>query len=189
MRVRALVRKLSLLCWALANVNGAALNAQEIIDPRLEYNVKAASIYAFGRYVTWPESAYENEKSPFVIGVLGTNPFGDALERIAAKKTLDEHKIVVRQLNGPKECLQCHIVFVVRGVDPSVEADLFRQAAGKPVLLVGESAGFVERGGIVNFYQSGSNVRFELNPDKSVECRLSLNAKLLSLGTKAAATR
>ena len=107
-------------------------------------------------------------------------------ERIAAKKTLNGHSIVVRQIDRSGR-----VDRVPHGVrDPfrcaaSQKRSLFQQAPGKPVLLVGESPGFAERGGIINFYQSGSNVRFELNPDHGVESRLSLNAKLLSLGTKA----
>jgi len=169
----------------LANATGGNLFAQEISDERLEYNVKAVSLYAFGRYVTWPESAFADPKQPFVIGVFGGNPFGDALDRIAAKKQLNGRTIVVRQLSAPEEVLQCHMVFISRTVTRETEAQLVQQSAGKPVLLVGESPGFAERGGIINFYQSGENVRFELNPDKGVEARLSLNAKLLSLGTKA----
>ena len=163
--------------------------AQEMIDSRLEYNVKAVSLYAFGRYVTWPVSAFEGASSPFVIGTFGGNPFGDALERIAKKKTLNGRAILVRQIDQPEQCVECHIVFVPRSVSQAMEAKLFEHAAGKPVLLVGESPGFAARGGVINFYQSGSNVRFELNPDKSVENKLSLNAKLLTLGTKAATRR
>lgn len=168
---------------------GRAAAAQEMIDARLEYNVKAVSLYAFGRYVSWPASAFSKADSPFVIGTFGGNPFGDALDRIAKKKTLNGRTILVQQIDQPEQCLTCHIVFVPRTVAPAVEAKLFEQAAGKPVLLVGESPGFATRGGIINFYQSGSNVRFELNPDKSVENQLSLNAKLLTLGTKAATRR
>lgn len=181
---RALVGCLLLLCFCRA-----AVNAQDMIDERLEYNVKAVSLYAFGRYVTWPAEAFVNADSPFVIGLLSDNPFGDALDRIAAKKTLDGRTIVVRSITDPAECGRCHIVFVPRTTPSETEAELFRQAAGKPVLLVGESPGFANRGGIINFYQSGSNIRFELNPDKSVESRLGLNAKLLTLGTKATSTR
>ncbi len=168
---------------------GAATQAQEAIDERLEYNVKAVSLYAFGRYVTWPEPAFPTANSPFVIGMMGGNPFGDALDRIAKKKTLNGRAIEVRQIDKPADCAQCHILFVTRFVSQEAEAELFQQAAGKPVLLVGESPGFAERGGVINFYHSGSNVRFELNPDKSVECKLSLNAKLLTLGTNAATRR
>jgi hypothetical protein len=181
--LRVVVGCFSLYC------GGVAVQAQEAIDGRLEYNVKAVSLYAFGRYVTWPEAAFASADSPFVIGTIGGNPFGDALDRIARKKTLNGRAIVVRAIATPAESALCHILFVTRTVPPETEAELFQQAAGKPVLLVGESPGFAERGGIINFYYSGSNVRFELNPDKSVENKLSLNAKLLTLGTKAATRR
>ena len=171
-------------CCVLLCMEGAAVQAQDAIDPRLEYNVKAVSLYAFGRYVTWPENAFPSGTSPFVIGTFGGNPFGDALERIAQKKTLNGREIVVRQIDRPEDCANCHILFVTRGVSSETEQKLFQHAAGKPVLLVGESPGFAERGGVINFYQSGSNVRFELNPDKSLENKLSLNAKLLTLGTR-----
>jgi hypothetical protein len=182
--LKIVVCLLVLLCG-----HGARCQGQEVIDSRLEYNVKAVSLYAFGRYVTWPQSAFAGADSPFVIGMFGGNPFGDSLDRIAAKKTLNGRSIVVRPIASAAECSQCHILFVTRTVDRVTEAELFAEAAGKPVLLVGESPGFAERGGIINFYQSGSNIRFELNPDKSVEARLSLNAKLLTLGTKATTQR
>lgn len=173
-------------CWLAF---GLDVIAQDAIDARLEYNVKAVSLYAFGRYVTWPDAAFSGDDSPFTIGTFGGNPFGDALEQIAAKKTLNGRKIVIKQISDPSECAHCHIVFVPRNVTPASEAQLFEHAAGRPVLLVGESPGFASRGGVINFYQSGSNVRFELNADKSVENKLSLNAKLLTLGTKAATRR
>jgi hypothetical protein len=173
-------------CCALLCMEGATSQAQDAIDPRLEYNVKAVSLYAFGRYVSWPEDAFSSGTSPFVIGTFGGNPFGDALERIAQKKTLNGRPIVVRQIDRPEDCADCHILFVTRSVSSETEGKLFQHAAGKPVLLVGESPGFAERGGVINFYPSGSNVRFELNPDKSLENKLSLNAKLLTLGTRAA---
>lgn len=112
-----------------------------------------------------------------------------ALERIAAKKTLGGRPIRIRQLQEPAECGECHIVFVSRSVSSDAEAKLCGHAAGKPILLVGESPGFASRRGIINSYQSGTNVRFELNPDKSNENRLSLYAKLLTLGTKASTSR
>jgi hypothetical protein len=159
--------------------------AQEAVDLQREYNVKAVSLYAFGRYVTWPETAFESKDSPVVLGVLGGNPFGDALNRIAAKKTLNGRPIMVKQLAGPQELAGTHIVFVTREVDPEVEAEVLKSTEGKPVLVVGETPGFAERGGIVNFFLSGANVRFELNPERGAACQLHLDAKLLSLGAKA----
>ena len=178
--------QLVMVCMTFGGVCGESLYAQEAIDPRLEYNVKAVSLYAFGRYVTWPDAAYSSANSPFVIGTFGGNPFGDALDRIAKQKTVNGRPIEIRQISRPEDCTQCHILFVTRSVSSETEAQLFERAAGKPVLLVGETPGFATRGGVINFYHSGSNVRFELNPDAGLENKLSLNAKLLTLGTRAA---
>lgn len=120
-----------------------------------------------------------------MIGTLGGNPFGDALQQIAQKKKLNGRTIVVRQIATAEESGSCHIVFVTRSVSDEEEKALFEFATGKPVLLVGETPGFASRGGVINFYHSGGNVKFELNPDKSLENKLSLNAKLLTLGTRA----
>ena len=120
-----------------------------------------------------------------MIGTFGENPFGDALERIAKQKTLIGRRIEVRQISDPAQCGQCQILFVPRSISGAAEAELFKAVAGKPVLLVGESPGFAERGGVINFYYSGSNVRFELNPENGTANQLSLNAKLLTLGSRA----
>jgi YfiR/HmsC-like len=174
----------ALLALAIVSAICPIVFGQEVVDTRREYNVKAVTLYAFGRYVTWPNAAFEKPDSPFVIGLLGDNPFGDALDQIAAKKTIAGRPISVRQFTSPRECVDCHILFVSAAVSPEMEAQIFQVVAGKSVLLVGESAGFAERGGIVNFYENGTNVRFELNPDKASEAQLSFDAKLLSLGTK-----
>jgi hypothetical protein len=173
------------LLAALAVMSRLTLHAQDSGTSQREYNVKAVSLYAFGRYVTWPDSAYESADSPVVIGVLGGNPFGDALDQIAAKKTLNGRPIAIRQLTSPDEVAACHIVFVSKTVPSDAESKVVQAASGKPVLLVGESPGFAQRGGIINFYQSGPNVRFELNPERGQASHLSLSAKLLSLGAKA----
>lgn len=171
-------------CIALVLVAMPAV-AQSVIGGQREYNVKAVSLYAIGRYVTWPESTFASDRAPFVIGVLGGNPFGEALEQIAAKKQLNGRAIEVRQLGLPAEALACQIVFVTRSISPEVEKQLLDLARGQPVLLVGESSGFNDRGGIINFYISGANIRFEVSPERSALSQLSLNAKLLSLSTKA----
>jgi hypothetical protein len=174
----------ALLAWCCKSSDA---HAQDGVSAQREYNVKAVSLYAFGRDVTWPNSAFSSATSPLVVGVFGGNPFGDALERIAAKKTLNGRPIEIKELAKPDELAGCHIVFVPRTVPPETEQQVIQAVQAKPVLLVGESPGFAERGGVINFFQSGANIRFELNPERGVASQLSLDAKLLSLGAKAEA--
>jgi hypothetical protein len=159
----------------------------ESVDSRREYNVKAVTLYAFGKYVTWPETAFESATSPFIIAVLGPDPFSGALDQIAKVKTIENRPIVIKRFAKPEDYSNCHILFISRSFEPELEAKLLEQLAHQPVLLVGESPGFALRGGIINFVQSGSNIRFELNPDKAIEAKLNLSAKLLTLGTKVSA--
>ncbi|TWT86482.1 hypothetical protein Mal64_33070 [Pseudobythopirellula maris] len=165
------------------------VQAQEVIDSRREYNVKAVSLYAFGRYVTWPPASFESETSEFRIGVYGPDPFGETLDRIAQKKKIQERPIRVWEVKTPEEGASCHILFVTRATPPEVEARLIAALEGKSVLLVGETPGFAERGGAINFFVHGSNVRFELNADRAMANRLSLNAKMHSLGTPVSTNR
>jgi hypothetical protein len=186
---RAALRGCALVLAAnLAAYTGVCPAAgQETNALQREYNVKAVSLYAFGRYVTWPKSAFASDSTPLVIGLYGGNPFGDALSRIAAKKTVNGRPIVVKQLEAPQDSTSCHIVFIARTAPSELEAQIIKSADAQPVLLVGESPGFARRGGIINFYHSGANIRFEVNPQRSEACQLSLDARLLSLGTKAQA--
>jgi len=166
------------------------VSAQNTIDTHREYNVKAVTLYAIGRYVKWPESSFSNEQSPFVIGILGPNPFGNTLQRIAEKKTIHGRAILVNEFATIKDYASpCHILFVTRSTPPADEEELLEKTQGLPVLLVGESVGFGIRGGVINFYVDGNHVRFELNADQALRSQLVLNAKMHNLGTRVSSTR
>src|SRR5205814_1156019 len=59
---------------ALAGALPAGARAQAIS----EYQVKAAFLYNFARFVQWPPQSFKNAHDPIAICVLGPNPFGDA---------------------------------------------------------------------------------------------------------------
>jgi len=178
-------RFLIIAIWGLSLLaSPLPANAQHAIDSRREYNVKAVSLYAIGRYVKWPDSVFPNEQSPFVIGIFGANPFGNTLNRIAQKKTIHERSIVVRQFATVEDYQPCQILFVTRSTLPTDEARLLKTLQGQPILFVGESSGFATRGGTINFFVDGNNVRFELNADQALQAHLVLNAKMHHLGTR-----
>ena len=146
-----------------------------------EYSIKAAFLYHFSTYIQWPDEALPTEPHPFVIGVYRDNPFGGALEKIAEAKTVNGRPIAVQRITTPNEAQHCEILFVPGSVSEEQQNALLRALQGLPVLVVGESNGFVTRGGDVQFYLQGNKVRFAFNADLAKQGDLKVSSKLLSL--------
>ncbi len=155
-----------------------------------EYSVKAAFLYAFGRFVEWPTGALGKATDPFAIGIVGEDSFGDVLKKIAAKKTLQDRRIVVRRFAAPDDYrATCQILFVSRSLTGEQQAAILKKTEGSPVLVVGETPGFAEKGGIINFYAEEDRIRFEINAEAARRAQLHLDAQLLNLGKTVGAAR
>jgi len=173
--------------WPLSDL--VALNAQEmivqeVIDPDREATVKAVFLYSYGRYVTWPETGPGKIEGDFVIGVLGHSVVTAKLERIAKKRTIAGHPIRLKRVESLEKIPHCHILFVAGYADETRQRAIVDMTADQPLLLVGESHGFAERGAAINFYVSGNSVRFQINAEVVRQRGLHLNAKLLNLGNR-----
>jgi len=148
-----------------------------------EYTIKAVFLYSFGRYIQWPENAFENASDAFVIGIVGEDRFAGALDEIASKKTVQDRRIAVRRFASADQFNQpCHILFVSQSLPPDQQTALVRKTQAAAVLLVGETPGFAENGGGANFFIDGDRVRFEINVGTARRSRLRMDAKLLNLG-------
>jgi hypothetical protein len=181
---------LFLACELLVTPRLAAQTPAESTQPaaesvnQLEYNVKAAFLYSFGRYVEWPDNMFPDKQSPFVIGVYGENPFGDVLERIAKTRTIQSRRIVVKMIDSIDDLAECQLIFIPQKVSTEQQRKIIDKVKGTPLLLVGESSRFAEIGGDVNFFMEGDRVRFEINVDALRNKKLLIDAKLLSLAKK-----
>jgi hypothetical protein len=144
-----------------------------------EYQVKAAFLYNFLKFVDWPAQSFANDSSPFIIGVVGNDTFNSAIDQAVSGKTANGRPIVIKRFASSKTLSYCHILFI----SPS-ERDRFRQilgTTGSGVLTVSETDGFAQIGGIVNFTLVDSKVRFEINQSAAERAGLKISAKLLSL--------
>jgi len=173
------------VCLGAALVGAGATKVQAQEDQgsgaSREYAIKAAYLYQFSRYVQWPAEAIGGGETPFVIGVVGSDPFGEVLDEIARTKKVEGRPIVVRRLASAADYGPCHIVFVPSSATAAEREAAIRKAHGAPVLLVGEDSGFAQRGGTVNFLVEDNKVRFEINVDAAKQQRLKISSKLLSL--------
>ena len=100
------------LIGALAAVAAVAQPADEEGKEFTEYEVKAAFLVNFAKYVEWPERAFPEPESPFKIGVMGPDPFGDTLERLTENQKLNGRSIAVERSDDVKELTGCQIVFL-----------------------------------------------------------------------------
>lgn len=177
-RVGALLRLTGwfVLCGLLIFVAPQTLRAQS-----KEYQVKAAFLYNFAQFVAWPESAFTNADEPFQIGVLGDNPFGADLKETVRGETIHGRTVVIQESRRAENLAGCQIVFISKS-EAGRATEVCSKLNSKPVLTVSEAPGFVQRGGVINFYRDGTKVRFEINPDAAEKNGLKLGSELLGVG-------
>ena len=143
-----------------------------------EYEVKAAFLYNFAKFVKWPDE--ELQGSTFVIAVLGQDPFGEALDKTIAGKTILDKKVEIRRLEAVSAANQAQILFVSSSEKARL-AEILKALEGESVLTVGESDGFTERGGMIAFKLRSDVVRFDINLDQVERARLKMSSQLIRL--------
>ena len=147
-----------------------------------EYQVKAAFLYSFAKFVQWPADAFADPRAPFVVGVLGDDPFGRILDETLAGKTVLERPIRVRRYGTAEEAALAQIVFVGASEEPERQR-ILKALRGRAVLSTGDGEGFAQSGGIVGFTTRDKHVRFEINLSRADEARLKISSQLLKLAT------
>src|SRR5690242_4392461 len=145
-----------------------------------EYQLKAAVVYNFAKFVEWPPQSFTSASDPIAVCILGQNPFGRWLTETLAGRTVGGRPFVIRRASEPQEVGHCQILFVC-----SSERKRFRvilaDVKADGVLTVGDTPGFAALGGVVNLRLDGETVRMEVNLESAKQKKLQISAKLLSL--------
>lgn len=144
-----------------------------------EYEVKAAFLLNFVKFVEWPQTVETRAGSPFSICIFGDDPFRNSLYQIVEGESVNNRPLVVRQLRKSPE--HCEVVFV-----PASEPDIPRvlNQVGREVLTVGESPDFLSDGGIINFVIEGRRVRFDINRAAAERASLRISSRLLGVARR-----
>lgn len=149
-------------------------------EPSQEYKVKAAFIYNFARFTEWPQSVFSSADTPFVIAVVGTDPFNGALTQAVAGKKVGTRPVEIRHYDSADKIESCQILFIPTTDDES-QVQIIRKVENNHVLTVGESDNFDSNGGSVRFFTDENKMRFEINTDATDQAQLRLSSKLLKL--------
>jgi hypothetical protein len=176
---------LILLCasWFTCSVYAASKSSYK------EYEIKAAFIYNFMKFVSW-EGRPEDEKT-VTIGIVGKNLFGESFDPITEKK-IKNKSIVIKEFGGfsslqseeQKTALKkCDLLFINASEEKN-EKQIIDIVKNSCVLTVGETKGFLDSGGIIGFVTEKKKVRFEINMIAAEYAKLNIRAQLLRLARK-----
>jgi hypothetical protein len=170
---------LALLVVNALVVNAPVVNAQgQTAD---EYQVKAAYMYNFAKFVDWPAKTFDSPAQAIVFCVLGQTPLSQPLEDALAGKVVDQRPLVFRQLADSKQAGKCQVLFL-GSLDKKQMRQTLDEVKSFNLLTVGEVEDFTNAGGVIRFVLDAGRVRLEFNLDAADEAKLRISSKLLSLG-------
>lgn len=147
-----------------------------------EFQVKAAYLYNFGRFVHWPDENNAERTESFEICVLGADPFGQALDATLAGGTILGKSVAAKRIAKPQEVDSCRILFISSSEESRLKEDLAALDKTR-VLTVSDIPRFSERGGMIGFILEGNRVRFDVNLDSAQLAGLTLSSELLKVAT------
>ncbi|MFQ5430328.1 MAG: YfiR family protein [Phycisphaerae bacterium] len=155
------------------------------IDEAKARKVRAAYLYNFAKFVKWPAGAFKDDKAPFVIGVLGDDPFDDTLDDTVKGKTIHGRVIQVRRFHWEEEKarsepLRCHLLYIARSERGRL-SQVLAVLKKRPVLVVSDIAGFAHNGGMIGFVLEKGRIAFEINREALEQAHLKASSKLLKL--------
>jgi len=181
-----MAKRLAILILAISvSLGWTGETGAQVSDPSdsSEYLIKAGFIYNFAKFVEWPSTAFTEAESPIVIGVVGVDPFGSLIDRIVEDKKIGSRGFIVKRFKWGKdlkELKDCKILFVSPSERTHID-EILQLVKGLPILTVGETPGFAERGGMIRFTLEDNRVRFEVNVEAARQADLNISSRLLTL--------
>ena len=174
-----LVRLATLVAIILAlSIPVTGLSATPGTAVTQEYDLKAAFLFNFAQFVEWPPEAFADGTSPFTIGILGDDPFGQSLDEIVANETVRNRKLVVRRYRSVEQIDACHILFVCSSEANELD-HITKALAHRSILTVGETKDFATHAGIIGFELAQRRLRLRISLAAAADARLTISSKLL----------
>jgi hypothetical protein len=143
-----------------------------------EYQVKAVFLFNFTHFVEWPADAFASPAAPFIIGVLGQDPFGSALDEAVRGETVNGRPLVVQRYTGIADLKPCQILFIDRSIDGEMEKAL-ASVGHQRTLTVSDLDSATAHSVIIRFLNENRKIRLQINVDSARNAGLTISSKLL----------
>ena len=145
-----------------------------------EYNLKAKYLYNFTQFVEWPPEAFTSPGAPFVIGILGEDPFQSTIDDVVAGEKAKGHPIVVQRYAAVNEVKNCNILFINLS-DTTRVSEILSALPSKNILTVSDLPNFATMGGIIGFYKEKGKIKLEINLPAAKNADINISSKLLQV--------
>ncbi len=147
-----------------------------------EYQIKAAFLYNFTKFVEWPADRFANENAPMILCVIGKDPFGAILENSFVGKTIKGRAIIINRNIGIDNLKFCHLLFVSSSEQERVP-QIVAALSGASVLTIADMNRFANQGGSINLVRRRNKIRFEINSGAAAQSGLKLSSYLMRLAS------
>jgi uncharacterized protein DUF4154 len=147
---------------------------------RTEYQVKAAYLFNFLKFVDWPGNAPADARGKWVIGFIGNSPVGGELALLAEGKSVAGHELLVKKFRATDNLRECNILFVSASEEKLLPS-ILNSLEGSSVLTVADMDNFIGHGGMVQFVVEGDRMRVAIDVGATSRARLKVSSKLLAL--------
>jgi hypothetical protein len=170
----------------------------------VEYQLKAAFLYNFMKFIEWPEAGDKEAQktNPITLCVVGTDFFGRHLDDLT-KKVVKERPIRIVRLDGFEEYQKthpqatqeqyfqeqkkaiegCHLLFVSQS-EEKLMSEWVTLTGEIQILTVSDISGFAEKGGVIEFVMEENKIRFDVNVVSAERKGLKISSQLLQLARK-----
>lgn len=155
----------------------AGFSENQQIDKASEYNLKAAFIYNFTKYIEWNATTGDND---FIIGIIGASPINAPLVEIVKTETVNGKKITIKHFSTPSDISFCNILFISRNSNTSL-SDILAKTVDKGTLVVSEQENYAKEGSAINFVIVNRKLKFQANVNAINEAGLTASSQLLKL--------
>jgi hypothetical protein len=147
-----------------------------------EYQIKAAFLYNFTKFVEWPADRFADDSAPIILCIFGKDPFGATLEDTVTGKTVKGRHIYIRRIDKVDDLDACHVLFIGLSERERLRR-IVASSHGASVLTVGDMDDSIEFGGVINLIKRANKIRFEINLVAAKQARLKLDLKLVTLAS------
>lgn len=144
-----------------------------------EYEIKAAFIYNFAKFIEWPETKFTDAKAPLILGILGSGPIGAALESLE-NKTVRGRQLTIQQVAAPENLSQYHMLYICKSEKPELNR-IIEHLGSQPILTISDIQDFVKTGGHINLVIRQNKIRFIINSVAAKKANLKISSRLLKL--------